>query len=190
MKLNEIFDTDLHIEPKDWKQQGRFLMTGFKLNGQGYTIQIERKPIEGISNGAEFSFFRNEIKDNEAAFSTTNTQIGPTLIYGIVANAVLPMINNFDAILITAERRHSSSEEEYNAKLRIYNTLVQRTQRKSGYRLYTIPEQYQQNNQYTEWLLSKIPPKENSLFKDEQKLALEAYLSSGIYFTLKRKIKH
>lgn len=188
MKLNEIFDTDLHIKPSQWQQRGRFLMVGFKINNQGYTIQFEKKPIEGISNSAEFSFFRNDITDSEAAFSTTNNEKSPSKVYGIAANAALLMIDGFDAIMITAERRHSSSNEEYNSKIRIYNSLVQSIQRKKEFKLYTIPEEYQQHKQYTKWLLSKVPPKTDSPFKDEQKLALEDHLSLGEYFTLDGKV--
>lgn len=182
MKLNEIFDTDLNISPDDWQQHGRFYLVSFKINGQGYTVQFEQKPIEGIQNSAEFSFFRNDISDGEAAFSTTNTQTSPSTVYGIAANAALPMVDKFDAVLVTAERRHSSSNEEYKSKLRIYNTLVQLAQQRKGYKLYTIPGEYQQNKLYTRWLLSKIPPKENSPFKNEQQLAMEAHLATNTFF--------
>lgn len=184
MKLNEIFDTDLNISPDDWQQKGRFLMVNFIINNQGYTIQLEQKNIDGIKNSAELSFFRNDIDDSEAAFSTTDNQLNPLKVYGIVGNAVLPMANKYDAILINAERRHSENEKEYIAKTHIYNTLIQKLTRRLDFKLYTIPEEYKQNNQYTTWLISKIPPNEKSHYKDEQQLALEASLKYGKIFTL------
>lgn len=189
MRLNEIFDTDLGISPEDWNQQGRFLLTRFKINGQGYIIQLERKPIEGIKNATEVSFFRSDINDSDAAFSTTNQQMSPATVYGIVANAVLPVADKFDAILVNAERRHSSSDKEYQAKLRIYNSLVQGLGRRAGFRNYTIPEQYQQNRQHTSWLISKVPPEQNSPFKDEQKMALECVLRTGKIFVAEEILK-
>lgn len=184
MLLQEIFDTDLNIKPEDWQENGRFLMVSFIINQQGYTIQLERKPIEGIQNAVEISFFRNDVEDSEAAFSTTREQSRSLLIYGIVANAIPPIVDKFDALLIVAERRHSSTEKEYQTKQRIYNSLIQIVTRLQGFRLYTIPEEYKQNQMYTRWLISKIPPEEGSRFKDEQKLALETHICSSTPFVV------
>jgi len=189
MRINEIFDTNIGIKPEHWQQKGRFLLVSFKINEQGYIIQIERKPIEGITNAVEISFFRSDVTDSEAAFSTTNDQKRPINVYGIVLNAVLPMIKNYDAMLVTAERRHSSSDDEYETKIRIYNTLVDKMSRQSGVKLYTIPKEYNQNKKYTQWLVSNTPPSENSPFKDEQKLALEFHLKTAKPFIVEEILK-
>ena len=184
MLLQEIFDTDINIKPEDWQENGRFLMVSFIINQQGYTIQLERKPIEGIQNAAEVSFFRNDVEDSEVAFSTTNNQPRSLLVYGIVANAIPPIADRFDALLIVAERRHSSSEKEYQTKQRIYNSLVQIITRIPKFSLYTIPEEYERNQAYTRWLVSKIPPETGSRFRDEQKIALEMHIVSTTPFVV------
>jgi len=184
MKINEIFDTNLKITPENWQSKGRFLMVNFIINKQGYTIQLEKKPIEGINNAAEVSFFRNDIDDLETAFSTTDEQLSPLKVYGIVGNAVLAIADQYDAMLINAERRHSENEKEYTAKIHIYNSLTQKLTRRLGFKLYTIPEEYKRNKQHTTWLISKISPNETSQYKDEQNLALEHCLKYGKVFVL------
>lgn len=166
MKITEIFDTDYNITPSDWQERGRFLLTHFNIDDQSYTIQINRHPIFNIQNGAEVSFFKSDAEDVENAFSTTGEQNKPISVYGIVLNALLPMLSQFDAIYFQALRRQSNDEKDWKQKQKIYSSLATRI-KNNEYQLYVKND----TSTETQWLLSKIPP-QNSDFITEEQIAL------------------
>ncbi len=138
-------------------------------------FQIERKPIPEIdsSKTAEVSFFRNDISDINAAFSTTGTAKSPLRIYGIVANLLADKFKSYDAFYFIAEKRHSSSSEELAQKVKIYSFLANRLASNTGARFYNDKTNYEEA-----FLVSKIQPTGNK-FVDEQKQALESFRLSS-----------
>jgi len=165
MNIQEVFDT---VADVNWKETDRFLIGEFKVNNIEYKIQIQRRPIEGVKNGAEVSFYV-KTSDNEQAFSTMNLhKLVPTKVYGIVFNALLTKVDQFDTLYFNAEKRHSKTDKEWEIKLHIYSTLAMRL-KNAGFKEY----QTRSHSTSTEWVLSKVSLNENSKFIYVQQLAVE-----------------
>lgn len=165
MKMNEVFDA---VASVDWSENERFLLGTFEVNNIEYNIQLQRRPIEGVKNGAEVSFYINT-DDTEQAFSTINLhKLVPTKVYGIVFNALLSKVDQFDALYFNAEKRHSKTDKEWKIKQHVYSTLAMRL-KNAGFKEY----QTRSHLASTEWLLSKVSLNEDSKFIYVQQLALE-----------------
>jgi hypothetical protein len=128
MKLEEIFDTSSNLP---WQTYNNYLLTSFKMDNIEYIIQIENKPLFNISKNllnkktAEISFFVQGLNDIDA-FSTLDNNSKSLKIYGIVFNALVPKIKDYDAIVISINNQHSSNQKEYKSKKRIYKFLMDR----------------------------------------------------------------
>ena len=172
MKLNEIFDTE--IKNLHWQSHGRYLLAGIKIDKIFFTIQIERKPLLIFDNSikvksAEVSFFRTYEQDEDKAFSTyDDLKQSPVSIYGSIANALANQFKDFDAFYFSAERKHSSSEKQFQQKKKIYFTLADRLRRKgSNVDLFELETPSSQ-----EYLVTKVKPSAKSNLKNELKEAL------------------
>jgi len=154
MKICEIFDAKIDVE---WQQRGRFELATFTC-GEDYIIQIERRIFHGlkelnIAKTAEVSFFRKNIKDAIATFSTTKQNIDvPVRIYAIVLNAISGKMDNYDAFFFSAESKHSKTQDEYNSKKNIYSAIADKIAKKMPGIMY-----YERETNYSgEYLITKI----------------------------------
>lgn len=143
MKLHELveaFDTAFDL---DWKAAaGGGSMAGFAVNGVPYIvqltpIQINRRKIY------EASFYLAEIKGDQSYVSHGTSSV-PTTVYGIVANGLIDRLKHgdYESIFFSAERRHSISDEQHEAKLRIYEFAARRIAKKLGWELYLAPDEF------------------------------------------------
>lgn len=134
MNISEIFDSSL-LDIR-WQINGRYILCSFKIKDSEYQIQIEKKPLPYDElkgkRTAEVSFSRNDIDDIEKSHSTTKSSDFPGRIYGIVSNALTKKFEDFDAFYFIANRRHSSSTEEFELKTKIYFMLADRIAKKIG----------------------------------------------------------
>lgn len=154
MKILEIFDTNIDVE---WQQNGRFELAAFTC-GEDYVIQIEKRKIHGFqelknAKTAEVSFFRKDIKDADATFTTAKQVLDvPVRIYGIVLNAISGKMDEYDAFIFTAEAKHSNTQCEYDSKKNIYSAIADKIAKKMTGITY-----YERETNYSgEYLITKI----------------------------------
>lgn len=132
MKIQEIFDTSTNIV---WQQNGRFELAAFD-QGEKYVIQIDKKkfhqfPELNNSNVAEISFFRYGVENSDEAHATIrqNSDV-PVKVYGIVLNALLKKMDDYDAFFFSAEAKHSRTLEEFESKKSIYFWIADRVSKR------------------------------------------------------------
>jgi methionine synthase II (cobalamin-independent) len=154
LKIQEIFDNYADIV---WQQNGRFELASF-VCGEKYVIQIDRKNLNQFpelkrSRVAEISFFRYDVDDSDAAHTTARQDLDvPVKVYGIVLNALLKKMEEYDAFFFSAETKHSRTLEEYKSKKSIYFWIADRVSKKlSGVTLYEY-----ECNVSAQFLISKI----------------------------------
>lgn len=137
MLLSEIFDTHIDLQ---WQRSGRYELAAFDYEGLPYTIQLEKHNFLDLrelydKNVVEASFFRNDVDDEDQAFSTSNDSKSPPVkIYGAVKNALQDKFENFEVLYFLADRKHSSSEKEYQQKIKIYLTLAKMLKRAASFK--------------------------------------------------------
>lgn len=152
MKLYEIFDTK--IENLVWHRYMRHIQTTFKVDNIKYVIQIEIKSLgfpelKGKKCG-EVVFYIDG--DDIEPFSTQNKNIFSPKVYGVVLNALIDKIYEFDTIYFSAERRHSMFDKDYKQKVKIYQFICDRVMKSSGHEYIKY---YRKISGATEFLLSK-----------------------------------
>jgi len=181
MKLSEIFDSDVDLQ---WQINGRFILTSFTANGIPYLIQIEKKPLYfdelKDKKTAEVSFARNDIEDTEKAHSTAKSSNFSAPTYGVVANALTKKFEDFDAFYFTANRRHSSSQDEFQSKANIYGILGNRIAKKTGAFFYEGKE-----GADSVFLVSRIKVEKPGLVIEAEE-ARKQYNLTGVPIELKR----
>ena len=132
MIVLEIFDSELNLK---WQTNGRFELTNFHYKNAEFLIQVEKKtlPFKELKNKrtAEISFSRNDV-DVEKSHSTMSDVEFPAAIYGIISNSLADKFSDFDAFYFIANRRHSRSNVEFDAKKKIYSFLADRISKKVG----------------------------------------------------------
>jgi len=185
MKLDEIFDTKLDLS---WQLHGRHELTSFTVEDKTFVIQIERRPLSEVpeTNGlktAEVSFYRHDL-DNDDAFNTTKESPKMTsAIYGIMTNAVAVKFESYDVFYFSAERKHSSNQEEYETKVRIYDALSRRV--KGRYKnVFRYEAEVQDKMQF---IVSKQELKDDTVFKDMMKEALLLYTQQHTILEISKK---
>jgi len=154
MKIQEIFDTSANLV---WQQNGRFELTAFN-QGENYVIQIDRKNFNQFPElkhfkVAEISFFRYGVENSDEAHTTTTQNLDvPVKVYGIVLNALLKKMDDYDAFFFSAEAKHSRTLEEFESKKSIYFWIADRvSKRLSGITFYEC-----EHNTSAQFLISKI----------------------------------
>lgn len=176
MKICEIFDTNLDVE---WQQNGRFELAMFTY-GEDYIIQIEKRKLHGFqelnkAKTAEVSFFRKNIEDGVATFSTTKQSVDvPVRIYAIVLNAISGKMDDYDAFFFSAEAKHSKTQDEYDSKKSIYSAISDKIAKK----MIGITYYERETNYSGEYLITKIELSEETQnktnFKNPRDEAIKA----------------
>lgn len=178
MLLDEIFN---HTEQLNWQLNGRFELAEFTVDNVKFQIQIDRKPLDAFADlknkkTAEVSFFREDIQNHDDAHSTAgNSKKISVKVYGAVLNGLKDKFDNYDAFYFTAERKHSTNQEEFEAKNRIYFYMSDRIAK----HFHTLVYFYEkETSAKTEYLVSKIKlseqTKEDSGLKNALSEALKA----------------
>lgn len=156
--VNEIFD---HKENLTWQSHGDFQMAAFSMGGRRYQIQIQTiqrvpyrnvKELTGKKIG-DVSFMDitdNKISDDSFATSKEH-QSSSIKVYSTILNGIASKFDEYDAYHFEADRRHSNSNEEFNAKLHIYESLVKSLKSKHAFHYY---ERKESGSKY--FLISKI----------------------------------
>lgn len=138
MKILEVFDyLDNSIS---WEKHGRFELATFTIKNVQYILQIEKKPgfyVDMNLKGKtvyEVSFFIH----GDNSFSTQNNSTSPTKVYGAVLHAfkMKYSLDEYQNFYFSAERRHSTSDKEYEFKIELYENLVSRVRKQHGGYLY------------------------------------------------------
>lgn len=156
--INEIFD---HKENLAWQSHGDFQMAAFTMNSRRYQIQIQtiqRVPYRNVKELAgkkigDVSFLDitdNKVSDDSFATSKDHQQ-SSIKVYSTVLNGIADKFDDYDAYHFEADRRHSNSAEEFNAKLHIYESLVRSLKSKQAFHYY---ERNESGSKY--FLISKI----------------------------------
>jgi len=154
MELWEVFNTTC---PLTWERNGRFELAELELGDDVYVIQLETKRIDVKSlwklyrYTAELSFFKPQVP-GDASFSTNKSSNFAGKVYGAVVNGVLEKFtSSYDAIYFCAEKRHSTTETEFEMKDGIYKFLADRVAKHGGFFYYE-----RSSTSRTEYIVSKI----------------------------------
>jgi hypothetical protein len=173
MKIQEILDSEIPdvLYQTNWGWQGNF-----KWGEHLFTIQLSKIAAPAIPRlrTYEVSFFRTDMKGDDAYSSYDGQEEVPVKVYGVVLNAVRRAWreHDMDALFFTAEPRHSKDSEQHERKERIYSFLSQRVFRAEGGYLYVRRGDGQ--HYPTEWLLTReeLPP--NSYWTNTLQEGLDA----------------
>lgn len=149
MKLEELieaFDSKLDLTWYDLRGGG--IAADFGVDSTRYTIQLTPIAI-GDSDVAEASFIVSDVSGDKA-FKTTGKSLSPTAVYGVVANALIDKLpsTKYKAVFFSAERRHSTSDEQHEAKIRIYEFAAKQIGRKLGWERYSNVNQFLLTREY------------------------------------------
>lgn len=152
MRLWEIFDTSVQLE---WQQNGQHELSSLNYGNKPYILQIHKVQLQQIpellgKKTAEVSFFRDDLTDQQS-FSTTYDVPSPTMLYGVISNGLSDKFVEYDAFYFSAERAHSNTKGEYDAKVSIYQYAANRIVKRYGARCYENI-----NNVSTNFIISKI----------------------------------
>lgn len=178
MKLDEVYDSDIPdlLYPVGWGWQGIF-----KWGEQQFTVQLSKiaPPAVKFTRAYEVSFFRSDIKGDDAYSSHDGQEEVPVKVYGVVLNSVRRVWREEDieALFFTAEPRHSKNSDQRDRKERIYGMLAHRMFRSEGGFLYVHRGDGKINA--TEWLIAKkeLPP--NDYWTDSMQEGINEMLASG-----------
>ena len=104
MNIWEIFDTNIQLT---WQQSERSELALLNYDNKPYMLQIYRTQFNQITeligkNTAEVSFFRYDLNDQQS-FSTTYDVPSPTMLYGVISNALTDKFAEYDAFYFSAE---------------------------------------------------------------------------------------
>jgi CRISPR-associated Cas5-like protein len=167
MNIWEIFDTSIQLT---WQQNGQYELAALNFENIPYVLQIYKTQLRQIpellgKNTAEVSFFRSDLTDQQS-FSTTYDVPSPTMLYGVISNALADKFANYDAFYFSAEKAHSSTKDEYDAKVSIYQYAARRMLKRYGAKDYVNI-----NNRGTDFIISKI-----AIVSDAYKNPVKEYL--------------
>lgn len=178
MRLEEIFDTKQNVE---WNKTGNFEFTSFTVNNIKYIIQIENTgskfPELNNYKNAEITFRLSNIKTDDAFHTANklNKSISPLKVYGTVMNSLADKFKEYDSFYFSVLKRHSTNNNEFDSKRRIYSDLLNRLRMK--YRTYKYEHKECDG---IEFLVSKIPlSRETQIEFDYVNPMVEASVNCG-----------
>lgn len=154
MKIQEILDSDIPdvLYRTAWGWRGEF-----KWGEHLFTVQLTKVAAPGMPRWLtyEVSFFRSDLRGDDAYSSGGTSEEVPTKVYGVVLNAVRRAWreHDMDALYFTAEPRHSKDAAQHERKERIYSFISQRVFRSEGGYLYV--HRGDGEHYPTEWLLTR-----------------------------------
>lgn len=140
LRLQEVFDSNIQIE---WESLSKGEHALFKYGEHVFVIQLVpvHLPLEELKgmNIVEASFYRKDL-EGEASFSTTDEYEVPIKVYGAVMNGFAARFAEFDGMYFEADRRHSKSEKQFAAKVRLYSFMADRVAKRAHAVLYTAKD--------------------------------------------------
>lgn len=175
VELIEAFDSKIDL---DWKPgAGGSSMAGFMIDGVRYVLQL--LPITVNYRKIYEASFHLADEKGDSSFKTTGASSSPSSVYGVVANGLIDRLRDgeYSSAFFSAERRHSSSDHQHEAKLRIYGFAAKRIARKLGWEMYCAPDEF--------LLLDEYAGPNFGRFKHWQEEVREA-VGDGPFPTLKR----
>lgn len=154
VKIQETLDSEIPdvLYQTNWGWQGRF-----RWGEHLFTVQLSKisAPDTPRFRTYEVSFFRSNVKCDDAYSSHGGNEEVPVKVYEVVVNAVRSVWreHDMDALFFTAEPRHSKTPDQRERKERIYSFISQRVFRSEGGHLYV----HRGDGEHfpTEWLLTR-----------------------------------
>lgn len=149
MTLNELveaFDSALTLTWQPVKGGGE--AAGFSVDDVNYILQLLPLTIDQLKV-YEVSFHLYDESGDKAFASTGNTK-SPTSVYGVVINGLIQKLEDWDgdAIVFETQRRHSASDEQHAAKVKLYELAAKRISKKLGWETYRGKNEFLLTKEY------------------------------------------